>query len=137
MFCFVAEPQKCKTCNHKIIYCINHFVFHINSFELLSQTNDLQRDGVFVLRLVAANASYLVTSLVIKEIYQKMLENKLDAEEKAEEVKKPKRGSSPGPNDEGIDTLTGPGRRPMYPQPPGLNDFNTGNEPRESLLKNS
>ena len=89
-----------------------------------------------MLRVVAANASYLVTSLLVKEVYLTMKEGEIEKEQK-EEVEAQKKGrgdSSTGrstpnarlpPLDEGVDTLPlhtlPPGA--MYPRAPRQNDF--------------
>ena len=88
---------------------------------------------MFVLRVVAANASYLVTSLLIKEVYLTKCESDIDKQQKEEEEQKNSRGgsatgSTPSgrqPSDEGVDTLP-PNTRPpsgAYPRAPGQNNF--------------
>ena len=89
-----------------------------------------------MLRVVAANASYLVTSLLIKEVYLTMIKGKIEKEQKEEEEvqQKVRGGSSTGRStpsgrlpaiDEGIDSLPPhtlpPGAK--YPRAPGQNDF--------------
>ena len=79
---------------------------------------------MFVLRVVAANASYLVTSLLVKEVYLTMCESDIDrkrVKKKEEEQKKGLAGSATGstpsgshsPSDEGVV------RHPLNPLPPG------------------
>ena len=107
-----------------------------------------------MLRVVAATASYLVTSLLIKEVYLTMMEDKIEKEQKKEKAQKSKiekeqeeeaqkkgrGGSSTGrstpsgrlpPLDEGVDTLNPHTLPPsaMYPRAPGQNDFDEYTNP--------
>ena len=78
---------------------------------------------MFVLRVVAANASYLVTSLLIKEVYLTMRESDIDRKraKKEKEQKKGLAGSASGstpsgshsPSDDGVVT------HPQHPLAPG------------------
>jgi hypothetical protein len=101
----------------------------------------LKRDGVFVLRVVAASASYLVTSLLIKEIFLTKNEGEIDKKKKEDDEaqKKVRSDSSTGrstpsgrlpPLDEGVDTLPQHTFPPnsKYPRALGQNIFDDSDQ---------